>query len=120
AERFQHWGACLGAVRTAAGRYRVLAGPDAAHCPLVAGVLLAAPPRAERTLPLLAAAADSWHGTRIEAALPEHGHVLTVPGGNGWLGFEDVRLPAAADGVPADRADQSHAAAALVAPVART
>src|SRR5699024_2221295 len=31
------------------------------------------------------------------------------------LGFQDVRLPAAADGVPADRADR-----ALVAQVART
>ncbi|WP_022918266.1 glycoside hydrolase family 3 C-terminal domain-containing protein [Ruania albidiflava] len=114
-DRFQHWDAGAGAMRTEAGRYRVLAGPSAAGCPLLAEVELAAPPRPERTLPLLAVAADSWHGTRIEEALPERGHVLTVPGGRGRLGFEDVRLPAAGD-----RDDQLHAAVRLVAQVART
>lgn len=122
AERFQHWDAGLGAMRTEAGRYRVLAGPSSADCPLVAEVVLDAPPRPERTLPLLAAAADTWSGTRIEEALPERGYVLTVPGGHGELGFQDVRLPADADGVladtdgvPADRKDRG-----LVAQVART
>src|SRR5699024_2224249 len=114
AERFQHWDAGLGAMRTEAGRYRVLAGPDAADCPLVAEVVLEAPPRPARTLPLLAVAADTWYGTRSEEALPERGYVLTAPDGSGELSFDQVRLPA-----PQERADP-HTVPELVAQVART
>lgn len=111
-ERFQHWDAGLGAMRTEAGCYRVLAGPDAAQAPLVREVHVAAPPRPERGLPLLAVAADGTRGTRIEEAEPAAGYVLTAPSGHGELWFEDVRL--------AGPGQQSPDPPALVARVART
>lgn len=79
-ERFAVWDTARGALVVDPGRYRVGAGPDAAHLPVHADVDLDGPPPLPHSLPLRAAALDDLDGVTLTDETPEHGTAVAGPG----------------------------------------